>query len=188
MTELEFDDIDPDFTLPETGDGADDETIARAVRRLRFERLELAALDRRFETELARVDAAWGRARGPIHNRIESLQAMLSGWFRWRQTQAAAAGRKPAKSEAFPDGRIQSRVSHRVEVDAGASTPFGFPEAFRRTKVEVDRKAVADAVRAGDLRVAAGGVLVDVNGEVLPGRWVEDVSITIKTDEGADDE
>ena len=184
---MSFDDIDPGYEPPETGEGAGDETIARAVRLLRYLRADKARIDLRFRRETERLDEARASAVQPLENRITSVEAFLTGWLAWRQDTDAAAGRKVRKSEPFPDGKVTSRASARVVLDADAD-PHDFHPNFRRERVEVDLRAIGDGVRSGRVKVVDDGRMVDPNGDFMPARWVESTSYKVVTDEEQDED
>lgn len=160
---------------------ADDETIARWMRRYRHTHRELAVVSERFDRELHRVADAKAEATKPLQTAIDDMATMFEGWMRMR----LANGLK-AKTVKFPDGEIRARKSTRLQ----ASDKFQaetLPDQYQRVKVEVDANAVKAAIKSGALVVNHGDMINPESGELFTGlELVEITNITTAPAKDAD--
>lgn len=170
--------IDPEIAAALTEDlvepePADDEAIARWMRRYRHTHRELAVVSERFDRELHRVADAKAEATKPLQTAIDDMATMFEGWMRMRLDNGLKA-----KTVKFPDGEIRARKSTRLQT-SDKFKPETLPEQYQRVKIEVDANAVKAAIKFGVLIANHGDMIDPESGELITGlELVEITNIT----------
>lgn len=184
---IRLEDIDPGVHMDvlETEDpvGKSQDLAIRMARKLRYTRIELADLEEMYDIEEERLAAARERACGPKARACESMERWLANWWLWEYEQRCGDAPDPSKvlrSLPLPDGQITLRRSTKIVTDPGAAGSL--PDPYLRVKTEVDKSALKDALKAGELSANDDGRLVTADGELLDARVVEEDIPTVKTD------
>ncbi len=166
-----IDDIDPsvmcDDDLEPSGDeAAVREWLNRKIRRVAVLRREKAVQQRVVENERARIEAWAAETLGQLDRAIAYQAAPVEAWMQQRISDDGKT-----RSYSLPAGRVQARrLPDLIEIDPATVPEFlaAYPQ-FSRTKVELDKHALNDAVKAGaefdGVAVTAGRVSISITTE-----------------------
>jgi len=164
--------------MHESEDVTDEVSLGSALRRLRLLRAGRDRVLRLAAAERARV-AAWEERRTrTLNERIAVVESQVESF-------ALRARLGGVKTVDVPDGVVRTReVPGRVvvrDVPAFEGWAVAHDPGLLRTVVSVDARAVGDRVKR-DLLRDAGGVVVDVDGVVVPGAVFVEGSVSVSID------
>lgn len=170
-----IDDIDPTVMCDDNPqpDPADEvavrEWINRHLRRIAVLRREKAVQEQIAANERARIDMWESETVGQLERAIAFHSAPVEAWMQQRLSEQPGT-----KTYTLPAGRVKARkLQDLVEIDPAVIDDFlaAYPQ-FSRTKVELDKHALNDAVRDGALfdgvAVTTGRVKITIDTEDAP--------------------